>query len=123
MTEEGKSPKKPKAGIFLLPWKTQRTRFPHSHCPTAAANLFSEAKVKQNLKGAFLHHHSCTFRLILQLEKTPRILTTEDTEGHKGKSKQKRHITTGAETRRKQSQSQNLTQRQQRKKRGCRGLG
>jgi hypothetical protein len=43
MTEEGKS-LKTKAGISLLPWKTQRTRFPHSHCPTTAANLSSEAK-------------------------------------------------------------------------------
>src|SRR5579864_6080847 len=78
MTEEGKSPK-PNAGISLLPWKTQNTRFPHSHCPTTTANLSlrSNSENKNNTKNQIRKEpssatHPVSFRLIFQLEKTAR---------------------------------------------------
>jgi hypothetical protein len=41
MTEEGKSQNQ-ETGIFLLPWKTQKARFPHSHRPTATAVILKK---------------------------------------------------------------------------------
>jgi hypothetical protein len=74
MTEEGKSPK-PNAGISLLPWKTQTTRFPHSHCPTPAANLSQKQQQNKkqhqqpNQKGAFLRHPSRILQAHLSIRK------------------------------------------------------
>ncbi len=44
MTEAGKSQNQNRD--FLLPWKTQRARFPHSHCPDGCYSLLSNPTQK-----------------------------------------------------------------------------